>query len=178
MRDFAARGHPVTVVRPVGIYGPGDTRFLKLFRSIARGRFRMIGSGRTLYHLTYVDDLIDGILRAARSPKAIGEVFTIAGPRYTTLTELVNLIADVLASPHPRGRIPFAPVYATAVVCESVCRIVGVSPPLYPRRVEFFSKDRAFDTSKARRVLGFVPQVDLESGLRRTAEWYRAQHLL
>ena len=67
-----ARGLPGTVVRPVGIYGPGDTRFLKLFRAIARGRFAMIGSGRTLYHMTYVDDLLEGLLLAARHPAGVG----------------------------------------------------------------------------------------------------------
>ncbi|HJU64108.1 MAG TPA: NAD-dependent epimerase/dehydratase family protein, partial [Gemmatimonadaceae bacterium] len=44
-REYQAQGFPVSIVRPVGIYGPGDTRFLKLFRGIARGRFVMIGSG-------------------------------------------------------------------------------------------------------------------------------------
>jgi nucleoside-diphosphate-sugar epimerase len=176
--EYAGRGLPLVVVRPVGIYGPGDLRFLKLFRSIHRGRFVMIGSGRSLYHLTYIDDLIDGFVLAGASPAAVGEVFTIAGPRYTTLRELVGMIADALGRPHPRLRVPFAPVYAASVVSERVCRWIGVSPFLYPRRVEFFSKDRAFDTAKARRVLGFAPAVDLEDGLRRTAAWYRDEGLL
>jgi len=176
--EYARRGLPLVVVRPVGIYGPGDLRFLKLFRSIHRGRFVMIGSGRSLYHLTYIDDLIEGFVLAGTSPRAVGEVFTIAGPRYTTLKELVGMIADVLGRPHPRLRVPFAPVYAASVVSERVCRWLNVSPFLYPRRVEFFSKDRAFDTGKARRMLGYQPAVDLEEGLRKTAAWYREAGLL
>jgi nucleoside-diphosphate-sugar epimerase len=174
-RQFAHQGVPVTVVRPVGIYGPGDRRFLKLFRAIDRGRFVMVGSGRTLYHMTFIDDLIDGILLAGTRPEAVGEVFTIGGPRFTTLVELVNLIADVLGRPHPHLRVPLRPVMAAAVVCESVCRRLHVNPPLYPRRVEFFVHDRAFDIGKARRLLGYEPQVDLSEGLMRTAQWYREQ---
>ena len=177
-RSYADRGLDVTVVRPVGIYGPGDRRFLKLFRAIARGRFIMIGSGEVLYHLTFVDDLVEGFVLAGSSPAARGEVFTIGGPRYTTLRELVNLIADTLGRPHPRGHIPFWPVHAAAVVCEWACRPLGIAPPLYPRRVEFFAHDRAFDISKARRLLGYEPRVDLEEGLARTAAWYREQGLL
>lgn len=177
-RSYADKGLAVTVVRPVGIYGPGDLRFLKLFRAIARGRFVMIGSGDTLYHLTYIDDLVEGFLLASRSEAAPGEVFTIAGPRYTTLRELVGLIADALGRPHPRWRIPYWPVYAAAVMCELVCRPLRVPPPLYPRRVEFFAHDRAFDFSKARALLGYEPRVDLEEGLARTAAWYRAQGLI
>jgi nucleoside-diphosphate-sugar epimerase len=171
--EYARGGLPLTVVRPVGIYGPGDLRFLKLFREIDRGRFIMIGTGKTLYHLTFIDDLIDGIVRAADSEIAVGEVFTIAGPRFTTLKELVSLIARTLRKPPPRLRIPYSPVYLAAVLCERVCRWARVAPPLYPRRVEFFSKDRAFDIGKARRLLGYQPAVDLEEGLRRTVDWYR-----
>jgi nucleoside-diphosphate-sugar epimerase len=177
-REFAERGLPVCIVRPVGIYGPGDRRFRKLFRPISRGRFVMIGSGETLYHLTYIDDLVAGILLAAGHPAALGEVFTIAGPRYTTLNELVASIANALGVRPPRLRIPYRPIYLASVACERACKAVGIEPPLYPRRVEFFSKDRAFDISKSRRVLGFEPKVDLEEGLRRTAEWYRAEGLL
>jgi nucleoside-diphosphate-sugar epimerase len=174
-REFQGQGYAVSIVRPVGIYGPGDTRFLKLFRGVATGRFVMIGSGRTLYHLTFIDDLIDGFILAGTHPAAVGEVFTIAGERYTTLRELVQLIADIVGKPYPRLRVPFAPVYLASVACEKVCGWIGVNPPLYPRRVEFFSKDRAFDIGKARRLLGYSPKVGLEDGLSRTAAWYRAQ---
>lgn len=178
-REFFARsGLPGVVVRPVGIYGPGDARFLKLFRPISRRRFVMIGSGRPLYHLTYIDDLVDGFVLAGSRPEAPGEVFTIGGPRYTTLNELVRLIAGAVGAPPPRVRIPYAPVHAAAAVCQAVCRAAGVKPPLYPRRVEFFAKSRAFSIGKARRLLGYSPKVDLEEGLGRTAAWYREKGLL
>jgi nucleoside-diphosphate-sugar epimerase len=176
--EHAAAGEPVSIVRPAGIYGPGDRRFLKLFRSISRRRFVMIGSGEVLYHLTFIDDLVDGIVRAGRRPEAVGEVFTLAGPRITTLNELVSAVAAAVGVAPPRLRLPYAPVFAASVVCEKLCRIIGVAAPLYPRRVEFFEKDRAFDISKARRLLGYDPAVDLADGLARTATWYRAQGLI
>lgn len=176
--EYAAGGLPVSVVRPAGIYGPGDTRFLKLFRAVSRRRFVMIGSGKALYQLTYIDDLVDGIVRAGRRPEAVGEVFTLAGPRITTLRELVDGIAAAVGARRPRLRLPYAPVHMASVVCERLCKLIGVAPPLYPRRVEFFAKDRAFDISKARRLLGYDPRVDLDEGLRRTAAWYREQGLI
>jgi len=166
------------VIRPAPIYGPGDLRFLKLFKAIERGAFVMIGSGETLYHMTYIDDLIDGFLLASESPAALGEVFTIAGPRYASIRETVELIARILGKAPPRLRVPLWPVHAAAVACETLCRPLGINPPLYPRRVEFFAMDRAFTTEKARRMLGYSPRVELEEGLRNTAEWYREQRLL
>lgn len=177
-REYFAKGLPGTVVRPSGIYGPGDTRFLKLFRAISKGIFVMIGSGRVLYHLTYIDDLIDGILLASRTKAALGEVFTLAGPSCPTNGEFVALIAEVLGKRQPRARVPLFPIYCLAVVCDRVCRPLGLTPPLYPRRLDFFSKDRAFDIGKARRLLGYTPRIDLEKGLRLTAEWYRSQSLI
>jgi nucleoside-diphosphate-sugar epimerase len=176
--EHVAAGAPVSIVRPAGIYGPGDRRFLKLFRPISRGRFVMIGNGEVLYHLTFIDDLVDGIVRAGRRPEAVGEVFTLAGPRITTLNELVAAIADAVGTSPPRWRLPYGPVYGASVVCEKLCRMIGIAPPLYPRRVEFFEKDRAFDISKARRLLGYEPAVELREGLARTAAWYRAEGLL
>jgi len=64
------------------------------------------------------------------------------------------------------------------VVCDKVFRAVGLSPPIYPRRVEFFMLDRAFSVDKARRLLGYEPEVSLDEGLRRTSEWYKANNLI
>jgi nucleoside-diphosphate-sugar epimerase len=176
--EYSANGLPVAIVRPVGIYGPGDSRFLKLFRAINKGFFVMIGSGKVLYHMTYIDDLIQGIVLAGRKTEAIGNVFTIAGRNFTTLRELVNMIADVLNKPHPRWRIPFYPVYLGSRICEGICRPLGINPPLYPRRVEFFSLDRAFSIEKAKRLLGYHPKIELKEGLSKTTMWYKEQGLI
>jgi nucleoside-diphosphate-sugar epimerase len=170
---YFSNGLPGVVVRPAGIYGPGDTRFLKLFRPINRRMFVMIGSGEAFYHFTYIDDLVQGLLLAGSRPEAIGEIFTVAGEEYISLKRLVDLIADVLEKSRPSLRVPFFPVYKAAVVCDRFCRYFGIEPPLYPRRVDFFRKDRAFSIEKAKRVLGYRPKTDLKEGLMRTAQWYR-----
>jgi len=172
-RQYFSAGLPGVVVRPAGIYGPGDARFLKLFRPINKGYFVMIGSGKALYHFTYIDDLVHGITLAGREPEALGEVYTIAGDEYISLNELVDMIADILERPRPKLRIPFYPVYVAALLCDKICRPFGLEPPLYPRRVDFFRKDRAFTITKAKRVLGFAPRVSLREGLELTASWYK-----
>jgi nucleoside-diphosphate-sugar epimerase len=176
---YMAEGRlPVTIFRPAGIYGPGDLRFLKLFRLIKRGRFPMIGDGQTLYHSVYIDDLVDGIVRCGTADRAIGETFILAGPEYTTLNEMVALVAKAVGRPPPRLRIPVAPVRAIAAACEILCRPFGLEPPLHRRRVGFFTKNRAFDISKARRQLGYAPKVSIGEGIARTSAWYTQQGLL
>ncbi len=172
---FDKYGMDGRVFRPVGIYGQRDTRFLKLFRALARNRFVMLGDGTTLYHMTYIDDLCEGIELCALNPQARGEVFLLAGARHTTLNELVGAIARAVGSKGPLFSVPIWPVKLASYVCEGLLRPLGIEPPLYPRRVEFFSKHRAADISKARRVLGYAPRVDLDEGARRAAQWYAEQ---
>jgi len=172
--------HPLEVViaRPIGIYGPGDTRFLKLFRGIARGWFPVLGSGDVFYHLTYIDDLVEGFRLCGEIPAAAGGTYVLAGARYTTLNELMAIIAEELGVRAPRVHLPVWPFWVTGLLCEAVCVPLGLEPPIYRRRVEFYTKSRAFDTTRARTMLGFNPQVDLRDGIRRTIAWYRKQKLL
>lgn len=171
-------GVPLVVVRPVGIYGPGDTRFLKLFRQVKKGLFPGIGSGRTLYHLTYIDDLVEGILLCGKVADARGQTFILGGPEIVTVRSFVEIVAATLGVKPPRLRLPVLPMKILSAVVEDVCRAVGVEPPLYRRRLDFFLKDRAFDIGKARRMLGYEPRIDVREGVRRTVEHYREEGLV
>jgi dihydroflavonol-4-reductase len=167
------QGLPVTIVRPGAIYGPGETRFLKLFRAIARGRYAVVGKGRAFYHPVFIDDLVAGFLLALERPEAVGEAFIVAGPRFVTQNELAAVIAR-----HTGGRVlpfhvPAAPLRLAAALCEAVCVPLGIEPPLHRRRVDFWTKSRAFSIAKARRLLGYAPSVDLDEGVARTAASYR-----
>ncbi len=175
---FKNEGLSGVVFRPVGIYGPGDTRFLKFFKYIQNGKFRMFGSGNILYHLTFIDDLVEGIRLTGETPNIEGEVFTLAGERYTTLNEWAKIVADILNVQIPTLHLPVWPLWTAGALCEILCRPFKIDPPIYRRRVDFFIKDRAFDISKAKEKLGYTPKVDLMTGLTKTAEWYREQGLL
>ncbi len=175
---FKKENMPGTVVRPVGIYGPGDMRFLKIFKFVNNGKFRMIGSGNVLYHLTFVKDLAKGIALAGEKDEALGEIFTIGGEEYLPLKDFVGKVAKVLNKEIPKRHIPVFPVWAAGLLCEIICKPLGITPPIYRRRVDFFIKDRAFDISKAKRLLGYKPDYSLDEGLKLTAEWYQKKGLL
>jgi dihydroflavonol-4-reductase len=175
-RAAAARtGVELVIARPSGIYGPGDRRLFKLFGSVARGRFVMLGNGDIYYHLTYIDDLCAGFRLCATGPAAAGRTYILAGGEVTSLRELVALTAEIAGVRPPSIRLPVWPFWAAGAVCETICRPFGIAPPLYRRRVDFFTKSRAFDISRARQELGFDPQVGVRDGIRRTLEWYREQ---
>jgi nucleoside-diphosphate-sugar epimerase len=175
-RDAAARaGIELTIARPTGIYGPGDRRLFKLFGGIARGRFVMLGRGRNFYHVTYIDDLCDGFRLCGTVPAAAGRTYILGGGEVTTLAELVRITAEVAGVKGPRLTLPVWPVWLAGAACEAIARPLGVEPPIYRRRVDFFRKSRAFDIGRARRELGYAPRVGLRDGIGRTLEWYRDQ---
>ncbi len=167
-----ANGLPGVVVRPGGIYGPGDTRFLKLFKGIHRRRFVMLGTGTVRYQLIYIDDLVRGLLSCGELPQAVGNTYILTGQPAITLNQFVGYIAAAVGVPRPRFRLPLWPVRVAAYACEAICRPLGLRPPIYPRRVDFFCKERAFRTDKAEKELGFRAQVGPEEGIVRTARWY------
>ena len=178
-RAFAERtGFDVVVARPIGIYGPGDTRFLRMFRGLARGNFPMIGSGKAFYHLTFIDDLVEGFRLCGTMPAAKGRTYLLAGPHYTTLEQLVAMVASELKVEPPKIHWPVWPFWTAGLLCEMVCVPLRIEPPIFRRRVDFYTKSRAFDTTRAQRELGFAPKVDLEEGIKRTADWYRNEGLL
>jgi nucleoside-diphosphate-sugar epimerase len=164
----------VVIVRPTGIYGPGDRRLLKLFRGVARGRFPILGSGNIYYHLTYIDDLVEGFRLCASVPAAAGRTYILAGAEVTTLNELVAIVAEEAHVKPPGMHLPVWPVWMAGALCEAVCVPLGIEPPLYRRRVDFFTKSRAFDISRARAELGYAPKVGLHEGAARTLAWYRS----
>jgi nucleoside-diphosphate-sugar epimerase len=167
------RGVPVTVVRPGAIYGPGETRLLKLFRAIARGRYAIVGSGGTFYHPVFIDDLVAGFLLALERPEAVGEAFLICGPSYVSQRELAALVAKHTGGRVLPFRIPARPIQWAGDLVEAVCVPLGLEPPLHRRRVDFWTKSRAFTIAKARRLLGYDPKTDLDRGIALTAAWYR-----
>jgi nucleoside-diphosphate-sugar epimerase len=171
-------GVEVVIARPTGIYGPGDRRLLKLFRGVARRRFIILGSGKIFYHLTYIDDLVAGLHLCATVPAAAGRTYILAGGEVTTLNRLTELIAEEAHVPPPRLHLPVWPFWVAGAMCEAVCRPLRIEPPLYRRRVDFYTKSRAFDIKRARTELGYAPSVGLRDGIRRTLEWYRREKWL
>jgi len=174
VRGFgSARSLPFTILRPADVYGPRDQRLLKLFKGVSAGRFPLFGKGEGRRHMIYVDDVVSGFFRACEREGALGESFILAGPKACTLRELVAEVQAATGSRRYGIRLPLKPMLGVAGVVEDLSRKLGVEPPIYRRRMDFFWSDSEFDTSHARQGLDWAPRVDLPEGIRRTLEDYR-----
>ena len=177
IREFAARHNlSLAVIRPAAIYGPGDRRLLKVFKMATWPVVPVLGRATgQLYHLIHVDDLTEIFILAAVHPAAAGGVFIAGDPAAMALTDIIRIIGAEIGRSIRFVRVPAWPFFMLASVCESVCRPLGLEPPIYRRRVAFFTKDRSFNTARLREKLGYRYRRTTEQGLRETARWYLEQ---
>lgn len=166
---------PGTVIRPAMIWGPGDTRTLKLYKGIASKRFPIIGSGRTLVHWVLVSDLAKAFRLAAEVAEPSGEVYIISGERPVPLEYMVKEIAKCFNVAPPPFKIPAFPIQLLGSIVEAICIPFGIEPPIYRRRVDFFTKTRAFNSEKAKQKLGYKAEHNFEDEVALIADWYQKE---
>jgi UDP-glucose 4-epimerase len=144
-------GLPTVSVRPFNVYGPGQIGggAIRAFieTALAGDDLTIHGDGSQVRAWCYVDDLVDALLLVLERPEAVGEVFNVGNERSVlTILELAEQIRMLM---DPQLEITFRPLHYTDV------------------------EMRIPNIDKARKLLGWEPQVDLEEGLSRTIAWYR-----
>ena len=144
---------PTTVVRPFNVYGPGQVGegALRTFvlRALKHEPIEIHGDGTQIRAWCYVDDMVDWVLLTMAHPKAVGESFNIGNQKaVTTIYGLANTVVRVLDS---------------------------TSPIIFSRKDYADVELRVPSVCKARELLQFEAQIDLEEGIRRTAQYYRSQ---
>ncbi|HUU46853.1 MAG TPA: NAD-dependent epimerase/dehydratase family protein [Acidobacteriota bacterium] len=170
---------PVVTVRPPAVYGPGDREVLGFFKAV-RWHIKPVFGGRTMrLSLVYVTNLVDGIMLTLTSPAAPGEVFYVADDRLYSLAELEDMMQHALGNWALRVNIPRPLLTVLATAAEWAGRVGGFVPSLNRSRArDFVERDWACTVDKARRMMGYVPQVEFAEGAVRTVAWYREHRWL
>lgn len=167
-----------TIVRPDFVYGPGDLHLLGFFRAIRDRRFFLIGTGASVLHPTYIEDVSNGIMLAIEYGNFTCSSFLIAGERYVTVRELYQIIASALDVPMRHVKLPKWAAYGTAGLLEVAGRLMGKEVPLTFSRVHFLTENRASKCDKARSTLKYMPTISVEEGVMETVRWYKTNGLL
>ena len=168
----------MSIVRPSWVYGPGDTRTLKLFKAIKNRKLVIIGDGKTLIHPVYVEDVVQGLVLCALEKKSEGQTYIIAGEKSLEVSELVECIAGFCNRSIPKFHLPFLLAKLIAISFEVLYLPFSKRPPVSRRSFEFFIKDQSFNISKAKEELGYKPATDLTKGLNKTIRWYMENNYL
>lgn len=166
-------GLPMTVVRPAAIYGPGDRRLLKVFKMAKLPICPILGFGhKGLYHLIHVSDLVNFMIVAATLPNTDGEVYICGNDEATSIHEMIKIISKTLGRSPVFIRLPVTPFFLLGDLCESIFKPLNIEPPIYRRRVAFFTKDRSFDTQKMRKHTDYRCLYSNKKGIEELTQWY------
>jgi nucleoside-diphosphate-sugar epimerase len=171
-REFCANHQlPITVIRPACTYGPrSDAWTMQPLRRVRRGAPVLIGKGDGICNAVYIDNLVDLILLALKNDAAIGHAFIGAEGRGMTWRKFYETYARMVGMNHVNS-LPRWAMLIAATGFEALARITGRAPFLSRASVEFYSHHVVYDISKAQKILGYVPRVSFEEGMRRTEDW-------
>jgi len=179
VRQFVEKtGFSAVVLRPAWVYGPRCPRTLKLFRTIKKKRFFMVGNGDNYRHPIYISDMLEAFELAAQQPGIDGETFLIASAEPVPLSALVRHIIEAQQIRFRPLTIPLALMTPVCLIVEGLFKLVSKEPPFSTRSLKFFTESSAFDIAKARRGLGFEPKITLLDGLEKTRQYNVDQGLL
>ncbi|HVM63365.1 MAG TPA: NAD-dependent epimerase/dehydratase family protein [Acidimicrobiales bacterium] len=175
-RMFADEGLPAVIIRPDQIFGPGDVmHFGKTAERLLARRSIVAGRGDNALPLVYVTDAVRGLLLALDDDRAVGQAFNITNDDVVTQRAFLETAAAALGAPRPRAHVPYRLLYAAAWSAEHVARRTGRRPALTRLGVVFAATDMRFSIEKARRVVGYAPEMPLTDGVRLAAEWFQGR---
>jgi nucleoside-diphosphate-sugar epimerase/predicted dehydrogenase len=171
---YREHGLPVTIVRPGMVIGPfGRVLFPHLGYHLGTQTFMLLGRGDQVLPLTYIENTVDGIYRAATLDRAVGQTYNLVDAgRVTARQYITQFIATTGLHAKVIG-LPYLVPYAATAAYE-IAGALGVVPKGVTSRGQLRDKWRPalFDSAKARNELGWTARVPLEDGLRETFLWY------
>lgn len=162
----------VLVIRPGWVYGPGDRRTFKLIQAIAKKRFALFTQGIELQTPIYIDDLLQGILLVMERGKS-GEIYNLAGDEILNVRKMVETIGAATGRHIPKLRIPRFALQVVALTMEKAFRLFKREAPLTRGKLAFFIHPKPLSIEKAKKDLGYAPQINFSMGMEKAILWYR-----
>lgn len=161
-----ARGPDISIVRPSTLYGPGDRHFLpRLVGAIRRGRLRLIDGGEAPVNLVFVSD-VARLMRRCAEGAAPGSIYNVTGPDRPTWRELSGRIATELGLARPDRRMSKGAARVAGAAFDLLSSLGVVrDPPLSRFVVGLITNHRTYPVGRAKKDLGFAPDVSLDAGL-------------
>lgn len=166
---------PWTVLRPSGVYGPGDGDYFELFKSAQRGVNAFFGNAERWFSAVYVDDVVCAILAAPASDATVGKGYFLCDGKPTTWARFQDLVVENTPRKVMTLKLPEAIVSLAAIGGELASKFDGKARLLNKQKAKMGAQEAWTCThDAARRDFGYAPTVDQAEGVRRAAEWYRA----
>jgi len=165
---------PVVIIRPGVVYGEGfDEGYFPVLKLLKKHRMRIIDSGNNAIPFVHARDVARALILAAESRKAAGQIYIITGGEQMTQKEILEIAAKELGVKPPHKRIPLFLAKLGIQRSYLMSLFGGRKPQIDLEQLSVLSSNRIFNISKARKELGYSPQVRLEEGIKEMVEYYK-----
>lgn len=167
---------PVSIIRPAGVYGPGDNSFLSVLKIIKRGVVPILSSKCNKINFGFIRDIIRGIILAGERSEAEGEIFNMGGLN-TTSEKFLKSLAKAAGCEKPKLLVIPSWLALAAGWTSDHTRFLGIKTGYLTseRARRLCSRNWSMNMEKVSKILGFAPQVSNEEGCAITLEWYKSQ---
>jgi len=161
-------------VRPPVVYGPRDTNVFPFWKSVSRGVVLEIAGGERWLSLIYVSDLVDGILAASSSPRALGRTYFLSHAQPLNWGHLGDAAARVMHRKPLVLHVPKSAAFGIGYMAE-IWAALTRRPPIVSREkiAEATCARWVCDPRRASAELGFEAKTSLDTGLLETLAWYK-----
>lgn len=174
---------PTAIVRPPIVYGPRDKDVFVMIQSVAKNLMPLLpgtdAAGNKYYSLIHVRDLVRGLIQVAQAPIATvpsGEIFYLAEDRYYTYVEMMGTMATHLGRKPIRLKVPKFALVSLAHGMGWLGALTGRVYPLNKDKLnEILPSYWICSNEKARKLLGFRPELDLHAGMLDAIQWYKKE---
>lgn len=167
VRAASREGFETVVLRPRFVWGKGDTTLLpEMVATVKAGRFAWVGGGTNVTETTHVDNVVEGLVLAARKGRA-GEAYFVTDGEPAVFREFVTAMLRTQDVEPPDRSLPAWTAAPMARICETAWKLLPLpgEPPMTSFRSWLLTQECTIDISKARAELGYAPVIDRERGL-------------
>ena len=170
-QEFSQR-LPIVIVRPPGVYGPGDKEIFTFFQTVYRHLKPCVGDTSRKIQLVHVDDLCRGVYLAATRETHSGSVYFIAENRAYEMREQVAILQQSCGRQGIPVIVPGWLFKTIGSISEMLFRVVGATPMLTREKANEILQSWEINTEKAKRELGFESAIPFAVGAKDTYDWY------
>lgn len=168
-----------TIIRPTDVYGPGSRPWVTIpVESIRNNKFILPAHGQGRFSPVYIDNLIDGMVLAAEHEAGKGQIFNIGDGVDLTASDFFAHYYQFLGIDKPVKTLSLTLAKALSYVIQFIAKLTGKTSEIGPGTMDMLSRTGSYDISKARQLIGYQPNVNLDAGMKNTRAWLVEQGYL
>ena len=170
-------GLKTIILRPRGIFGPQDTSVMpRVIKALEDKRFPLFRKGHVKIDLTYVDNVVEAIVRCLDAkPACFGKVYNITNDDPRDIKDIVGVLSTDLSIPFHPKRVPYSLAYSVAWLVEWVHTILNIEPQFTTYTLGLVAFSNTLDISAAKKDLNYSPKISLDQGLSKFTDWWKCK---